>query len=115
MYGISNKALDGVLFLISKFLPKGHCVLDIMEKVQRVVRDLGLGYIMIDACENHCVLYWKEYKKLDICPKCKVSRWKTKDNDKNSGGGHLGDGEDKNRRRVPTKILQYFPLTPRLR
>jgi hypothetical protein len=86
-----------------------------MEKVQRVVRDLGLDYIKIDARENHCVLFWKEYEKLDICPKCKASRWKTDDKDKNSGGDHLDDGEDKNRRRVPNKIFRYFPLTPWLR
>ena len=111
MYGISNKALEGVLFLISKILPKGHCVPNTMEKVQSVVRDLGLDYIKIDACENHCVLFWKEYKKLDICPKCKASRWKTDDH----GDGHVDDGHDTKRRRVPNKILRYFPLTPRLR
>ena len=111
MYGISNKALEGVLFLISKFLPKGHCVPNTMEKVQRVVRDLGLDYIKIDACENHCVLFRKEYETLDICPICKASRWKTDDR----GAGHVDDGHDNNRRRVPVKILRYFPLTPRLR
>jgi hypothetical protein len=79
-----------------------------------VVRDLGLDYIKIDACENHCVLFWKEYEKLDICPKCKASRWKTNDKNKNHGG-HLDDGEDKNCRRVPNKIFRYVPLTPRLR
>ena len=82
-----------------------------MEKVQSVVRDLGLDYIKIDACENHCVLFWKEYKKLDICPKCKASRWKTDDH----GDGHVDDGHDTKRHRVPNKILRYFPLTPRLR
>jgi hypothetical protein len=110
MYGISNTTLEGVLFLISKFLPKGHCVPNTMEKVQRVVGDLGLDYVKIDACENHCVLFWKEYEKLDICPKCKASRWKIDDR----VAGHLDDGQDKNRRRLPVKILRYFPLTPRL-
>jgi len=45
MYGISNRALEGVLILFSMVLPKGHCVPDTMEKVQRVVRDLGLDYV----------------------------------------------------------------------
>ena len=45
MYGISNRALEGVLNLFSLVLPKGHCVPDTMEKVQRVVRDLGLDYV----------------------------------------------------------------------
>jgi hypothetical protein len=63
---ISNKAMEEVLFLISKFLPKGHCVPNTMDKLQRVVCDLGLDYIKIDACENHCVLFREEYEKLDI-------------------------------------------------
>jgi hypothetical protein len=37
LYGISNRALDRVLNLFSTFLPKGHCVPNTMEKVQRVV------------------------------------------------------------------------------
>jgi hypothetical protein len=111
MYGISNKAMEGVLFLISKFVPKGHCVPNTMEKVQRVVRDLGLDYIKIDACENHCVLFWEEYEKLDICPKCKALRWKADDR----GASNINDGQDKNRCRVAVKIFRYFPLTPRLR
>jgi hypothetical protein len=110
MYGISNKAMEGVLFPISKFLPEDHCVPNTMEKVQRVVRDLGLDYIKIDACENHCVLFQKEYEKLNICPKCKASRWKVDDR----GASNTDDGQDKNCRRVPIKIFRYFPLTCRL-
>ena len=60
LYGISNRALEGVLNLFSRFLPKGHCVPNTMEKVQRVVRDLGLDYGKIDACEKDCVLFWKK-------------------------------------------------------
>ena len=55
LYGISNKALEGVLNLFSRFFPKGHCVPDTMEKVQRVVRDLGLDYVKIHAYEMDCV------------------------------------------------------------
>jgi hypothetical protein len=60
MYGISNRAFEEVLNLFSRFLPKGHCMLDTMEKVQRVVRDLDLDSIKIDSCEKDCVLFWKE-------------------------------------------------------
>ena len=70
MYGISNRALEGVLNLFSLVLPKGHCIPDTMEKVQRVVRDLGLDYVKIDACEKNCVLFWKENANMDTCPKC---------------------------------------------
>jgi hypothetical protein len=58
LYGISNRAMEAVLNLFSRFLPKGHCVLDTMEKVQRVVRDLGLDYVKIDACD--CVYFGRK-------------------------------------------------------
>ena len=60
----------GYLICSQGFFPKGHCVPDTMEKVQRVVRDLGLDYIKIDACKKDCVLFWKENANLDTCPKC---------------------------------------------
>jgi len=110
-YGISNRALEGVLNLFSMVLPKGHCVPDTMEKVQRVVGDLGLDYLKIDACEKNCVLFWKENANLDTCPKCGESRWKIPDN-----GAHMGDADGgavtTNIKHVPRKILRYFPLTP---
>ena len=113
MYDISNRALEGVLNLFSRFFPKGHCVPDTMEKVQRVVRDLGLDYVKIHAYEKDCVLFWKENANLDTCPKCGKSRWKT-----TNDGAHKdtadGDADTTNKKRVPRKILWYFPLTPRL-
>ena len=115
--GMSNRALEAVLNLFSRFLPKGHCVPDTMEKVQRVVRDLGLDYVKIDACEKDCVLFWKENTNLDTCPKCGESRWKTSDGGAydQRGDADGGAGADKtNKKRVPRKILRYFPLTPRL-
>ena len=65
LYGISNTTLEGVLNMFTRFFPKGHCVQDTMEKVQRVVRDLGLDYVKIHACEKDCMLFWKENANLD--------------------------------------------------
>jgi hypothetical protein len=44
------------------------------------------------------VLFRKSYANLDVCPKCKQSRW-----------------EDKDGKRVPRKVLRHFPLIPRLK
>jgi hypothetical protein len=49
MYGLSNVALEAILKLFGKVLPKGHCIPDSLDKVQRVVRDLGLDYVKIHA------------------------------------------------------------------
>ena len=58
LYGISNAALEAILNLFSKILPEGHCLPDSLDKVQRVVRDLGLDYVKIHACKNDCVLFF---------------------------------------------------------
>jgi hypothetical protein len=41
MYGMSNSAFGAILHLFSMLLPKGHCILNTLDKVQKVVRDLG--------------------------------------------------------------------------
>jgi hypothetical protein len=58
MYGLSNATLEAILKLFGKVLPEGHCISDSLDKVQRVVRDLGLDYVKIHACENDCVLFF---------------------------------------------------------
>jgi hypothetical protein len=42
------------------------------------------------------VLFWGDRAKMEVCPKCKESRWE--------------DGS----RRVPHKVLRHFPLIKRL-
>ncbi|KAK9277062.1 hypothetical protein L1049_006601 [Liquidambar formosana] len=63
------------------------------------MRDLGLGYTAIHACQHDCVLFWKEHEHKDECPECGESRWK------------YNDGK---RKKISHKILRYFPLKPRL-
>jgi len=50
-----------------------------MYEAKTVVRNLGLRYDKIDACPNDCILYRKEYEKMDSCPICGTSRWVTHD------------------------------------
>jgi len=109
MYGISNSAMEAILNLFSLVLPKGHCIPDTLdEKVRKVIRDLGLDYIKINACKNDCVLFWKENAELEACPVCKESRWQD-----------LNDGADKSvedassdactskKKRLPTLLSSY--------
>jgi len=107
MFGCSNACLEFVLELFLLVLPKGHCMPDSLEKIRKVVRDLGLNYEKIHACYNDCVLFRGEYEKLDICPKCKETRWKGYEKQETAGNGG-------SRKRAPRKILRYFPLIPRL-
>jgi len=43
-------------------------------EAKKYTKALGLDYVKIDACINHCVLFWKENEDLDKCPKCHASR-----------------------------------------
>ncbi|XP_057992372.1 uncharacterized protein LOC110654321 [Hevea brasiliensis] len=90
-----------------ELLPQGSNLPQSYYDAKKVIQDLGLSYKKIDACVNNCMLYWKEDERLDFCKICGYSRWKT---DKYNG-------EDKvktNGKRIPKKILRYFPLKPRL-
>ena len=57
MCGISNSAMEKILHLICLVLPEGHCVPNTMDKIRKVVRDLGLSYEKIHACFNDYVLF----------------------------------------------------------
>ena len=80
-------------FFEGAVLPKSH------YEAKKILQDLGLGYECIHACKYDCVLFWKEHKDKDGCPTCKTSRWK------------INDGKGK---KIPHKILCYFPLKSRL-
>ena len=71
-------------------------------EAKKIVNDLGLHYEKIDACTDDCALYYKEYSKATQCPICKLLRWQP-----NKGG----KGKHK---KVPWKVLRYFPLKSRL-
>ena len=76
MHGISNSGLEHILRLFLLVLPDGHCIPTSLEKVHKVVRDLGLDYQKIHACVNDCVLFRGDYAEKDNCPTCGESRWK---------------------------------------
>ncbi|KAL0285576.1 UNVERIFIED_CONTAM: hypothetical protein Scaly_2814100 [Sesamum calycinum] len=59
--------------------------------------NLGFKYEKIHSCPNDCVLFWKEYENFENCPKCGTCKWKY-------------EGSKK----IPRKVLRYFPLKPRL-
>jgi hypothetical protein len=68
------------------------------------VKSIGIGYTSIHACDNDCIHYYGDNAKLDSCPKCKVSRWKSIR--RSLDGKHVY--------KVPMKVLHYFPIKKRL-
>ncbi|GJU72648.1 CACTA transposable element [Tanacetum coccineum] len=95
LFEMANEELFPASFLTGAKLPKSY------YEAKKSMKKVGLGYESINACINNCCLFWgKDNKDEEICPTCKASRWKNKDTI---------------RKKVPNKVLRYFPLIPRLK
>ncbi|XP_004289428.1 PREDICTED: uncharacterized protein LOC101297010 [Fragaria vesca subsp. vesca] len=98
----SNVSFNRNLVNIKKLLPPGNNFPHSFDKVQSMLKDLGLGYEN-DACKNNYVLFYGVINKdLDYCPVCKALRWKS-------------SSSSSKKKRIPKKVLHYFPLIPRLK
>ena len=108
--GISDKAFTQLLKLIKEFLAEGNKLLETTYEAKEVVCPIGLEVKKIHACPNDCILYrGKELEHLEACPVCKASRYKIRRND-------FGDVEGEHpRKRIPAKVMWYFPVIPRLK
>jgi hypothetical protein len=96
--GFSKKFVDELLALFHKhLLPLDIFLPPIMYIAKTLTNKVGLKYNNIDACVNGCVLFRKEYETLETCPKCGSARFKA-----------YGKSN------VVVKIVQHFPLVPRL-
>ncbi|XP_060210553.1 uncharacterized protein LOC132637491 [Lycium barbarum] len=103
----SNESFTMLLkFLKEDLLLDGTNLPNSCYEAKKVIRDLGLSYKKVDACKNDCMLYWKDDNCLESCKVCGASRWKE---DK-----HSGETKFKSGKKIPYKILRYFPLKPRL-
>ena len=107
--GWSNKSFTMLLELLKETLPKGETLASNYYETKKVLRELGRHYIKSDACPSDCMLYSKEHANENECIVCGVSRWKSSDI-------HRTDefNQSSNKKKIPTKVLRYFPLKPRI-
>ncbi|CAM8910858.1 unnamed protein product [Rhodiola kirilowii] len=96
--GWSDKSFNDHLKLTKDLLPRGNNYPGSYHDVKRLLKDMGMGYEIIHACEYDCVLYYKKYKDFEHCPVCEEPRYLNTDDDT----------------KIPKKVVRYFPLTPRL-
>ncbi|KAJ9543051.1 hypothetical protein OSB04_022758 [Centaurea solstitialis] len=96
----TDSSFDQLLEFLKFALPKDNKVPASYYDAKKKMRKIGLGYQPIHVCKNDCCLFWKENESMQTCPVCGDSRWV----DKNTKG-----------KKVPQKVLRYFPLTPRLK
>ncbi|GMY20189.1 hypothetical protein FCV25MIE_15428 [Fagus crenata] len=85
----SKNSFNMLLELLKDAFPMCETLPTSNYGAKKIVGDLGLHYEKIDACENDYMLYYKENSKAYQC-----SFW--------------------NGKKVPWKVLRYFPLKPRL-
>jgi len=43
---------------------------DSFYETKKLIRALGYDYKKIDACQNDCMLFWKQDENLDACKVC---------------------------------------------
>ncbi|XP_042446315.1 uncharacterized protein LOC122031244 [Zingiber officinale] len=104
----TNKSFSMLLQLLKEeILLENFDLPDSYFDAKKFIRDIDLSYEKIDACKNICMLFWKDHKNLDFCEVCGISRWKE---ERHSGGTQF----KANGKKIPKKILRYFPLKPRL-
>ncbi|XP_031120919.1 uncharacterized protein LOC116024158 [Ipomoea triloba] len=100
--GWSDKGFTELLELLKDMLPGDNELPNSTYEAKKMLCPLGMDIERIHACPNDCILYWKEYKDLHVCPKCGASRYKNKDSCGNKKG-------------PPAKVLWYLPVIPRFK
>jgi hypothetical protein len=104
-FTFSNKCYKELLSLINDVLPSNHKMSKDMYQSKKLLSTLDLEYEKIDACENNCMLFYKEHKDETKCLKCDKSRFVEVVNE---------DGE-KVTLKVAHKQLCYMPLMARMK
>ncbi|XP_074283081.1 uncharacterized protein LOC141607631 [Silene latifolia] len=74
--GWSDKSFTSLLQLLSEILPDGNELPKRTYDAKKILCPMGVDYVKIHACPNDCILYRKDYKDLNECPKCGASHAK---------------------------------------
>ena len=104
-YTFSNKCYNDIVKLIIDISPPNHNTSKDLYHCKKLVVGLGMNYQKIDACEDNCMLFWKEHENTTHCIHCSKSRYAVV----------LDEDGNEVTRKVPMKQLRYMPITPRLK
>ncbi|XP_031095106.1 uncharacterized protein LOC115999392 [Ipomoea triloba] len=101
----SDKSFTELLKLLKDMLPDDNELPCSTYEAKKMLCPLSIDIERIHACPNDCILYWKQYKDLHVCPKWGASRYKQKGYD---------DACEK-KKGAPAKVLWYLPVIPRFK
>ncbi|XP_074342845.1 uncharacterized protein LOC141680549 [Apium graveolens] len=93
----SNNGFDDLLLLIGLVLPDDHKLPEKYYNMRKMIKRLHMKYEKIDACENDCMLFYKEHSGKTKCDICNEDRYQKQ--------------KDPKQQKIPRKILRYFPIT----
>ncbi|GJU97830.1 hypothetical protein Tco_1327101 [Tanacetum coccineum] len=100
LYASANKELYLGFFPNGIPSSKGYRLSPSYYEIKKIFKTIRLGYESIHACVNDCFLFrGEDNKDKQFCSVCNTSRWK----ENNTTG-----------KKVPKKVLRYFPIIPRL-
>ncbi|XP_040376344.1 uncharacterized protein LOC102707560 [Oryza brachyantha] len=74
--GWSDKNFTELLEPLKDMLSEGNKLPHTTYEAKQVLCPLGLEVRRIHACPNDCILYYKQYADLDVCPVCGACRYK---------------------------------------
>ncbi|XP_025811686.1 uncharacterized protein LOC112889329 [Panicum hallii] len=104
-YNLSNNCYNEIVKFVIDFAPRNNKMPVNLYQSKKIVSGLGMNYEKIDACEDNCMLFWKEHANDTHCMHCSKSRYAVVvDEDGNAVTTN-----------VPVKQLRYMPITPRLK
>jgi hypothetical protein len=70
LYRISNSVFSAIVNLLAEAFSECNTLPKSYNEAKNLLKELVLGYDLIHMCFNSCVLFRKQYAKLDDCPIC---------------------------------------------
>ncbi|WVZ52993.1 hypothetical protein U9M48_003987 [Paspalum notatum var. saurae] len=104
--GVFDKRFNELLMIIKKLLPEGNKLPATTYEAKEVICPLGLEVQKIHTYPNDCIIYYGDYHELGSCPVCKAWWYKIKYHDPMDVEG------EPPRKKVPAKVMWYFPIIP---
>ncbi|KAL9667672.1 hypothetical protein QQ045_002036 [Rhodiola kirilowii] len=65
---LSDKGFNKMLQITKEIFPRDNIYPGSYKDVKKVLKNMGLGYETIHACEHGCILYYKEFQDLFASP-----------------------------------------------
>ncbi|XP_050915599.1 uncharacterized protein LOC127130673 [Lathyrus oleraceus] len=106
--GWSDKSFIELLDLLKQMLPEDNNLRNHCYDSKKILCQMGLDYVKIQACHNDCILCRKKCGNLDQCPEYGDPCYKLKNNNSD-------DNDNVSKKHPPTKLLWYLSIILRLK